>query len=70
MTSCLSVKKKKKNRKILIEINSSYFSKMVLHNSRIKIGLQHEQENLDVKKVDIRSTHEKSRFEAMDCFNL
>ena len=44
----------KKIRKILLQINSSYFSKMLLHNSRNKTRspvLQYEQENLDVNKV-------------------
>ena len=42
---------KKKIRKFLLQINSTYFSKMVLHNSRNKtIGLQYEAENIDVNK--------------------
>ena len=43
----------KKNRKIFLQINSSHFCKMVLHNSRnkaqiLKNELQCERENLDV----------------------
>ena len=42
----------KKICKFLLQINSTYFSKMVLHNSRNKtIGLQYEPENIDVNKV-------------------
>ena len=52
MKHCLGLKK---FCKILRQINSSYFSKMVLHNNRNKtIGLQYEHgepENFDVNKV-------------------
>ena len=40
--------------KILLQINNSYFSKMVLENSGNKssvLGLQYEPYNLDVNKV-------------------
>ena len=55
---------------ILLKINSSYFSKMVLENSRNKIlvlKLQHEPDNLDVNQTclanygDIPNTHEELR---------
>ena len=48
MTHCLGWKK---FRKILPQANSSYFNKMVLHNSRDETGLQYEPKNLDVNKV-------------------
>ena len=44
--------------------------------SRNKIGLQYEPDNLDLNKfcfakcLNIPSTHEKSRFEAMDYINF
>ena len=48
MTHCLGWKR---FRKILPQANSSYFNKMVLHNSRDETGLQYEPKNLDVNKV-------------------
>ena len=47
MTHCLGYKKVSE---ILQQINSIYFSKMVLHNSR-ELRLQYEPDNLDVNKV-------------------
>ena len=53
---------------ILLKINSSYFSKMVLENNRNKISvlrLQHEPDNLNVNQTylpnyrDIPNTHEE-----------
>ena len=41
----------KKYRKILLQINSSYFSKVFLHNSRNKTRASFEPENLEVNKV-------------------
>ena len=44
---------------------------MVLHNSRNKLGLHYEPDNLDINKVtDIPSTHEESRFESVEYVNL
>ena len=45
MTHCFG---KKKIRKASLQINSSYFSKTLLHNSRNKTRLQYEPDNLDV----------------------
>ena len=53
----------KKFCKILLQINSSYFSKMVLHNSKNKT-------RAFAKLLDILSTHEESRLEAAEYFNL
>ena len=55
---------------ILLKINSSYFSKVVLENSRNRVlvlSLQHEPDNLDVNQTclanywDIPNTHEELR---------
>ena len=45
MTHCFG---KKKIRKATLQINSSYFSKTLLHNSRNKTRLQYELDDLDV----------------------
>ena len=48
ITHCLGLKK---NRKILLQINSSYSSEKWFYIIvEIKLGVQYEPENLDVKK--------------------